>query len=101
MAGRYKLISENSIGNGSKVIDTETGQEIQGVRSAVARVEVDKANLLELEIVCVAAEVASDEVQLRVMHPISGEWKQVREIVFEDGTAVLMVQGRMLVSDGE
>lgn len=93
---RYKLISEGPTSRGTKVVDLETDQELREIQAASFQASVDEANQLDLQIVCVAADVQTAGARVLVAHPLTGEIKRVASVTFEDGSGFAVVDGRIM-----
>jgi hypothetical protein len=62
------------------------GTELRGIRSAEIRLAVNEINEVDLHLIAVSFAVQAEVCSFYVSHPVSGEFKKIRRIDFEDGT---------------
>ena len=79
-----RVVSNGGLSQGSKLVDTETGDELHGVRKIVATIEVDNFNIIEAEFVSGEIEVEG-QFEPYFMDPTDGAMRQVKRIEWADG----------------
>lgn len=82
-----KIISSGGVSNGSKIVDTETGQDIEGVEAVDISLKVGDIVKATIKFALVETEVEG-KASYVMAHPKSGERKRVRAIIFDDGETV-------------
>ncbi|WP_029581945.1 hypothetical protein [Bradyrhizobium sp. URHD0069] len=82
-----RIKSEGGIANGTKVIDTVTGAEIQGIERIAIDLRAGDLVRAKIDLCAVQLDVAA-HAEYRVASPKTGDMKAVRRIEFADGEVV-------------
>ena len=87
MSTRPNIRILNSTGQpqDTEVRDLTSRQPFQGVTAIELRVKPDSIPKATIDFAGVTFNVEAEPV-FRVQHPITGEWKEVKRIVFKDGS---------------
>jgi hypothetical protein len=83
-----RIINETGDVTGTRIVDTTTGDKLYGVRRAQVTIDVDEpVNRATVELVGVQQDMVA-QAEFALAHPLTGEMKVVKSLVFEDGTRV-------------
>ena len=87
MTDRIRIQNDTGIGNGTKIIDTETGKTIPGVVSIDVHVGVDDVNVAVVRLHLVQVDFMALP-RFEFKDPKTGEWRGVRAVEWSDGERV-------------
>ncbi len=89
MTDRIRIQNDTGIGNGTKIIDTETGKTIDGVVSIDVHIGIDELNTADVRLHLVHVDlIARPRFEFR--DPETGEWREVRAVEWSDGEKVTL-----------
>lgn len=78
-----RIVSDEGIGLGSRIIDQKTGAEIRGAVGLEVSIRLDDINRAQVELGSVAVDIVA-MADFRVKDPRSGDLRRVARIVFAD-----------------
>ncbi|SDF83289.1 hypothetical protein [Thalassobaculum litoreum] len=85
-----KIISEEGRGYSTRIIDTESGQDLTKLVSVAlgATISIDQIVTLRASLMAIECEVTADVVEWRTKNPATGEFEPLAAIEFRDGRRV-------------
>jgi hypothetical protein len=81
---RIRLNSPDITGHGTKIVDLQSGETVQGVVKAEITIQGDRLNQAALTLEYVSADVVAN-AEFQMIHPVTRKITRIKSIEFEDG----------------